>query len=152
PVLRLLDWQTDLPDDLIIVGDTGGCFILDGLLITGRGVQVQGNLAGLIIRHCTLVPGWGLHHDCEPRRPAEAGLELINTRARVTIEHNITGSIEVSEDEVINEPILIRISDSILDATSPERTALRGPGGLCAYAILTALRSTVFGKICTHAI
>ena len=36
--------------------------------------------ATIHIRHCTLVPGWGLHNDCKPRRPAEPSLELFNVR------------------------------------------------------------------------
>jgi hypothetical protein len=152
PVIRLLDWQTSLPDHLSVTGEPGTWFTLDGLLITGRGVQVQGDVAGVTIRHSTLVPGWGLHCDCEPKRTTEASLELINSPACITIEHSIVGSIQVDWDEVKNDPVLIRISDSIVDATSPERVALGAPERLCAHAVLTIARSTLFGKIQTHSI
>jgi hypothetical protein len=151
PVIRLLDWQTDRPDALTGRGEAGSWFTLDGFLIAGRALQIEG-LAAAIIRHSTLVPGWGLQSDCEPRRPAEPSLELINTTACVTIEHSIIGSIQVTLDEVAEDPIPIHISDSVLDATGPEREALGAPDWPLAHAVLTIARSTVFGQILTHAI
>jgi hypothetical protein len=152
PVIRLLDWQTSQPDDLSVTGEAGTWFTLDGLLITGRGVRVEGDLAGVTISHSTLVPGWGLHCDCQPKRAAEPSLELINSPGCISIEHSIIGAIQVDRDEVKEDPGLIRVSDSIVDATSPERVALGAPEAICAYAVLTVVRSTVFGQIQTHAI
>ena len=153
PVIRLLDWHTDLPDALSVKGDSGSRFTLDGMLVTGRGVQVEDELAGVTIRHSTLVPGWGLHGDCEPRRPAEPSLQLFNTPYVCTnIEHSIVGSIQFNQDEVQADPVRILISDSILDATSPEREALGAPDWRVAHARLTIARSTVFGRVQTHAI
>lgn len=152
PIIRLLDWQTDRPDALSIQGESGSCFTLDGLLIAGRGVQIQGNLAAVTLRHATLVPGWTLHPDCEPRRPAEPSLELINTPACLIIEHSILGSIQVNQDQAATDPIPVCMSDSILDATSPDREALGAPGWPLAHVTLTIVRSTVFGQIQTHAI
>lgn len=154
PVIRLLDWQTSLPDNLSVRGEPGAAawFILDGLLITGRGVQIEGDVRGVTIRHSTLVPGWGLHCDCEPKRPTEPSLALFDAPACVTIEHSIIGGIQVTRDEVKEDPVLIRISDSVVDATWPDRVALGAPEGLCAYAALTIVRSTVFGRIESHMI
>jgi hypothetical protein len=101
------------------------------------------------------VPGWGLTADCKPRRPAEPSLELTDLGAgggRVVIEHSILGSIQVLEDEVKADPVPIRITDSIVDATSHEREAVGAPGWPLAHARLTFRRSTVFGKVLTHAI
>jgi hypothetical protein len=165
PVIRLLDWQTDLPDSLSVVLASGSHFTLDGLLVTGRGIQVRGitnednqppqvqnGSAGVTIRHSTLVPGWSLKGDCVPNRPSEPSLELINTEACVTIEHSILGAIRISIDVVQEDPLPIDVSDSILDATDPERDVLCGPAGQLAHARLTIARSTVFGCICLHAI
>jgi hypothetical protein len=152
PVIRLLDWQTSQPDDLSVTGEAGAWFTLDGLLITGRGVQAEGGLAGMTIRHSTLVPGWGLHCDCGPKRPTEPSLELINSPACISIERSIIGGIQVDRDEVKEDPCLIRISDSIVDATGPNCVALGAPEAICAYAVLTVVRSTLFGQIQTHAI
>jgi len=146
PVIRLLDWQTQAPDDMTVSGEVNTWLILDGLLITGRGVQIQGDLAGVTIRHSTLVPGWGLHCNCEPKN-TDASLELIDAPACVTIEHSILGPIQVTRDEVKLDPLVLHISDSILDATSQDRVALGAPQSECAYATLTILRSTVFGEI-----
>jgi hypothetical protein len=162
PIIRLLDWQTDLPDALTVNMASGSRFALDGLLITGRAVHVKGEEmepargavcpAEVNIRHCTLVPGWALHSHCEPKRPAEPSLELFNVRARVCIEHSIVGSIQVNENEVTTDPIPMFISDSILDATGSEREALGAPGHPVAHAVLTIQRCTVFGIVDVHAI
>lgn len=152
PVIRLLDWQTSQPDDLSITGEANSWCILDGLLITGRGVQVDGAVAGLTVRHCTLVPGWALGCNCEPRRATEPSLELIDAPACLTIEHSIVGAIQVDSDEVKLDPMTIRISDSIVDATSMDGVALGAPGSLCAHAELTLQRSTVFGQVQTRAL
>ena len=77
---------------------------------------------------------------------------MTDTRARVAIERTILGSIQVSQDEVGADPISIHFSDSILDATSPEREAVGAPAWPLAHAILTIERTTVFGEIQTHAI
>jgi hypothetical protein len=153
PVIRLLDWHTDLPDALSVSGKLGSRFTLDGLLVTGRGTQIEGELAGVTIRHSTLVPGWTLHENCEPLRPAEPSLQLFNTpHVRITVEHSIIGSIQFNQDEVRTDPIHISIADSVLDATSHEREALGAPGWPVAHARLTIVRSTVFGQVQAHAI
>ncbi len=154
PVIRLLNWQTSQPDNLTITGTankaTGKaeCWCtLDGLIITGRGVQVQGDVAGVIIRHSTLVPGWGLDTDCQPTRPTEPSLELDDAPDCIRIEHSILGSIQVNRDEVKNDPCTIHISDCIVDATDQQQIAIGAPGKLCAFAEVTIKRSTVIGKV-----
>jgi hypothetical protein len=152
PMIRLLDLQTEEPDSMTVAGEPGSCLVLDGLLITGRGVSVSGELARLEIRHSTLVPGWSLHSDCEPRRPAEPSLELDDVDTAVTITRSIIGSIQVYHDEVRHDPVPLDISDSILDATSARREALGAPGPEYAHAAVTIRRSTVFGQVQTHAL
>lgn len=152
PVLRLLDFQTDRPDALSVKGAEKSRFTLDGFLVTGRGVQLTGRLARFTLRHCTLVPGWRLRHDCEPDRPAEPSLEIETAEVCVNIEHSILGSIQVNLDEVRGEPIRLCLSDSILDATSNEREALGTPGCPVAHALVTLRRTTVLGQLQAHAI
>ncbi|TQV82474.1 hypothetical protein FKG94_06955 [Exilibacterium tricleocarpae] len=96
PVLRLLDWQTDRPDSLTVNGMQNNRFTLDGVMITGRGVQVSGAITELTLRHSTLVPGWSLGSDCGPQRATESSLEIFSPRVCVTIEHSIIGSIQVN--------------------------------------------------------
>jgi hypothetical protein len=165
PALRLLDWKTDLPDALLVMMGPGSRFTLDGLLITGRALHVTGAAddhaadartavcgASVVIRHCTLVPGWGIDCDCNPLSPAEPSLELYNVRATVRIEHSILGSVQIHEDEVRNDPIPVSITDSILDATDLRKEALGAPGLAVAHAVLTFQRCTVFGIVNVHAI
>lgn len=172
PVLRLLDWQTDRPDSLWVKGAKGSRFTLDGLMVTGRGVQVEGPMATVDIRHSTLVPGWGLQPDCKPRRPVEPSLELLNLHsataeqngptndpavcktplAHVTIEQSIIGSIQVTENAVTTDPIRLTIRDSVVDATDTMREAIGAPEWPLAHATLIIQNSTIFGYIQTHAI
>jgi hypothetical protein len=180
PVIRLLNWQTSASNNLIVTGLTsnatggatagtaavavapksttssatqrGGWFTLDGIVVTGRGIQVQGSLCGLVIRHSTLVPGWGLECDCKPTHPLEPSLELDGAPDCVRIEHSIVGTIQVNRDEVREDPCRLQISDSILDATSLSGVVLGAPESLCAFAILDIRRCTVFGQVQTRAI
>lgn len=170
PVIRLLNWQTSAPDDLTVTGSASldgeaaaaapqgvsskpsSWFTLNGIVVTGRGVQILGDVAGVVIRHCTLVPGWGLDCNCEPLRSSEPSLELDNAPECVRIEHSIIGAIRVNHDEVHEDPCRIYISDSIVDAINPGQIAIGAPGKLCAYSILTIQRCTVFGRVQTHAI
>ena len=161
PVLRLIDWQTDLPDALSVTMGEGSRITFDGLLVTGRPLNITGAReraatqsvcgAEVVIRHCTLVPGWGIDCDCEPRRPSEPSLELVNVRARVCIERSIIGAVQVHEDEVRLDPIPLAITDSIVDATSSERQAIGAPGATIAHVLLTIRRCTVFGIVDVHA-
>ena len=153
PVIRQLDFQPSLPDAFAVTGEAGSSFTLDGVLITGRPLRVQGPLRELKLRHVTLVPGWTIHPDCEPDQANEASLELINNPGmHVVIEHSILGSIQVAQDEVTTDPVPITISDSILDATSPLLAAVDAPEWPLAHAVLTILRSTVIGAVRAHAI
>jgi hypothetical protein len=152
PILRLLDFRGDRPDALTVVGDVGSRFSLDGFLLTGRGIELRGNVARFTMRHSTLVPGWGLRHDCEPTRPTEPSLTVESPVICVEIEHSILGTIQVNLNEVRDDPIRICLSDSILDATSQDREALGAQNCALAHAVLTLLRTTVIGQIQTHAI
>lgn len=177
PIIRLLDWQTDKPDALSVNGDCLDCLVLDGLLITGRGVQVEGALSDLTIRHSTLVPGWEIGSDCKPDR-TEPSLVLLSPNVCVKIEHSILGAIQVdasiaikrnnqavdydeSDDapdcpdellEVRLDPIRLCIADSIVDATDSEIEAIGAPGCPVAHVCLSVTRSTIFGHTQVHAI
>jgi hypothetical protein len=162
PVIRLLDYQADRPDGIGVRGGAGSRVTLEGLLITGRGVQVtgpdpeadgaSGDLCRVVIRHCTLVPGWALHHDCEPRRPAEPSLRMAGTSAMLTVEHSILGAIEVRPPQKPHEAASVTVTDSIWDATSDARAALCGPNRSPARVRLTVARSTVIGRVLAHEI
>jgi hypothetical protein len=166
PVLRLIDWQTDLPDALSVSLGRGSRVSFDGLLVTGRPVRIYGPeedagssdvdprcLAQVWFRHCTLVPGWAIDCDCNPRRPAEPSLELAGARASVHIIHSIIGSIQVSGDQVKrDDPTALEIANSIIDASDHDRQAIGAPGNGIAHVSLTMRNSTVFGIVDVHSV
>ncbi len=180
PIIRLLDWQTDKPDSLAVTGYQNNSFTLDGILVSGRGMQVSGDLSNLTVRHSTLVPGWSIGCDCEPQRPAEPSLEVSSPNVCIKIEHSIIGSIQInpaltesddneespaiqasekdtnhcsgSERGVQLDPIRLCVSDSIVDATDTELEAIGAPDCTVAHACLNILRTTVFGLVQVHAI
>jgi hypothetical protein len=102
--------------DLIIAGTQLSRLVLDGFLVAGT-VTVQGGLAELLIRHCTLVPGVTLTSAGSAGAPAAASLTAAaTTRLRALIvERSITGPIRIPAE--LSE---LTITDSIVDA--PERT------------------------------
>ncbi|GHH78817.1 hypothetical protein GCM10018793_30280 [Streptomyces sulfonofaciens] len=126
--------------------------VLDGLLVTGRGLNVTGPVGAVVLRHCTLVPGWSLEPDCTPHAPQEPSIVLDRTTACLQIEDSILGTIQVIGDEVSTDPLAIHIRDSILDATGHDREALAAPDRLLAHAVLHAHRTTVIGEVHTQAV
>jgi hypothetical protein len=182
PVIRRVDWHASRQDDLLITIDRGSRFFLDGILVTGRGIEIRRAhsepaateaygqqpggyqpppsepepeptgcaLSQVTIRHCTLVPGWAVRHDCTPLHPAEPSVTLNHAQARLVIERSIVGSLQVQEDSAA--PIEISITDSIVDATGPEREAIGAPGERPAAATLSFQCTTVIGRIWTHAV
>lgn len=150
PAIRLLDWRASRRDSLRIEGHHAGQLVLDGLLVAGRGVRIRGSFTCVSIRHSTLVPGWDLTPQCDPRHPSEPSLELFNFDGRLTIDHSIVGAIEVNQDEVTTDPVELQIDDTIVDATSFEREAIGAPGSPVAHARVTVRRSTILGRVQVH--
>jgi len=164
PVVRLLDVRASQPDALTIAGRSGSRVLLDGLLVVGRGIEVQGpadddpprapedDLCELVIRHSTLVPGWALHCDCDPKRPGEPSITLLGTLAALRVEHSILGAIAVTSPERRGDPPSLSLCDSVLDATGVERVALGAPDEAVAYVQSSFQRCTVIGEVETHGI
>lgn len=103
PIIRLLDWQTSRADALMVIGHGHNRFVLDGILIAGRGIQLHGDLRQVDIRHCTLVPGWEIDGQCHAVYPVEPSLEIFSPRVCVTINHSIVGSIQANPIVVADE-------------------------------------------------
>ncbi|KLD66159.1 hypothetical protein [Dyella japonica] len=164
PVLRLLDVRANQQDALSISGAAGSRFLMDGLLIIGRGVEVHAesddtesatptpDLCELVIRHCTLVPGWTLQCECDPKRPGEPSVTLDGTRASLRVEHSIIGPISVISPPRRGEPPLLQLCDSVLDATGIERVAIGAPDEAVAYVNASIRRCTVIGEVQAHSI
>lgn len=179
PVVRLLDWRVEGPDVLVVQGEPGSRFALDGIVVSGRNIELGGDLSEVSIRHCTFVPGWALHCECDPKRPGEPSIDILAPHVCLEICHSIVGRIQVRPDvppidtspdrpvpeaagqmarcsgigtSVRIDPISIRICDSIIDATSDIREAIGAPGCPVAHARLTILRCTIFGRVEAHTI
>ncbi|MGH3796765.1 MAG: hypothetical protein ACRDSP_17960 [Pseudonocardiaceae bacterium] len=159
PVLRLLDWYSNRPDALRLVGTGNGAqalplprIVFDGLLVTGRSVRVQGPIGQFVLRHSTLVPGWSLDEHCHPQHEEEASIELFDTPACLQVERCILGTILVNVDETHQEPNRIWLSDTILDAAGQGLAAITAPDDRHAHAVIDARRTTVFGAVLAHAV
>jgi hypothetical protein len=157
PVLNVPDSKVSMGEWLHVTMGRGSRLTLDGLLIAGRPLRVEGpdlepTEARIAIRHCTLVPGWTLDPDCNPLSPTQPSIELYETRGTLSIERSIVGSITVSDKTLGGEPLHVTMSDSILDATSSDRTAFSGPDPDPAWATLSIARCTVIGTILVHQI
>lgn len=154
PTIFLGDRRANQPDPMLISGERGSRFVLDGILVTGRAIEIRQHLDELVIRHCTLVPGWTLHSDCEAHRPGEASLVLASRFGRVDIEHSIVGPIVVQEvdPQVPSEPFKFFARDSILDATRPSLPVISGMGNMVAQLEIDIRRCTVLGQVQAHAV
>ena len=166
PILRLLDYYSDKPDQIVIGGGAASRFVLDGLLVAGCGIEIEGgrmangmqctppepDLCDVTIRHCTLVPGWELDCECEPQWAAEPSITLRSTGALLRVEHSIIGPIRVLGDETRYDPGTIHIADSIVDAAHDDALALGDERCGPAFARLHIVRSTVFGHLHVHAV
>jgi hypothetical protein len=171
PVLWLSDENAGGSDAMFVRGAANSRFTLDGVLVAGRGLHFSprvpegyenGALDGanaaphdlcqITIRHSTLVPGWGLRHDCQPRRPSEPSILLDSTAACVRIERSIVGAIRYTAERRDLERGSICIEDSIVDATSETRMAIGAAVEQIAGVTLTIRRSTLVGSVHAHAI
>lgn len=169
PVVRLLNQKANRFDALTVratakkppPGTVADCpppatrrpqLVLDGLVVSGRSLDVVGQIGEVLVRHCTLVPGWELDHDCRPRWGEEPSVELRRTTARLRVEHSIIGTIVVDQDETKGNPLTVEILDSIVDATSHDLPAVTAPEDRFAHAELTLRRCTVLGDVRVHAL
>jgi hypothetical protein len=152
PVIDLLDWHAGRPDALRIEGAAGSRFALDGLTVTGRGLEFHGTFDAVEIRHCTLVPGWSNETGGRLRRPDEPSIAMVNVSAHLVIERSILGAIHATQDDVTIDPIAVEISDSIVDATSDAVPAIGTSDGAIAPIALCARRVTFLGHVHVHAV
>jgi len=162
PVLWLSDAEAGAQDALNVRGRSGSRLVMDGVMVAGRGLRLapvdegddrnssDDDLCEVLLRHCTLVPGWGITHDCEPLRPADPSIVLDGSRLCLRVEKSIIGKIDMLISAVAGPPARITISDSIVDATARWRTAIGSADANVGYARLTIARSTIVGTVAVH--
>jgi hypothetical protein len=151
PVLRLLDERPNEVDTFLVVGQADSRFTLDGVMVMGRAMRVEGELRRFELRHCTLVPARSFVEGKEPDESnlADASLQLehLADDTEICIEHSILGPIFV-EDR--GEPLPICVTDSIIDALGDRSRAIwsgRSSFDTAAHVALKIERSTVFGEL-----
>jgi hypothetical protein len=168
PIVWLADRRADQADSMAVGLGAGATFTLDGVMVAGRPVHGEGRAGEqaaeteaeecvscrrIVIRHCTLVPGWLPVAGCEPQTPAPPSLELVDLDdGCVEISHSILGAVQVTAGHHDGDPVKLVVSDSILDAGSPELEVVGAGGPGAAYVLLTIARATVFGSIHAHAV
>jgi hypothetical protein len=150
PVVNIVAMNTNRPESLLVSGGAGSALRIDGILISGRALEVSGSLARVDLCDCTLVPAWGREN--EERESREPSLVLIDTAARISIKRSILGAIRVVRTEAGIAPAPCSIERSIVDATGSEAVAIGGEDGRVAGIIPTIKCSTVLGQTTVHAI
>jgi hypothetical protein len=108
-----------------------GTFRLDGLLVEGRLTALAGNLGGLQVDHCTLLPDLG-------GLTVNAGGTTASKNAQLNIRltRTICGQVTLPESVPY-----FSATESILDRASAVGSAMNAPG-----ADVSLIECTVFGK------
>jgi hypothetical protein len=151
-VLRLLDEQADRGDAIRVRGERGSRFVLDGVLVAGRGLEIRGPLEQVVLRHSTLLPPG------RSEAPREGGptasLVLDGIAGDVLIDRSILGPVLVSSqgESARAEPTRVAVVGSVIDAGHDEDEAVSDGEGGMARATLTVRTTTVLGRVMTHAI
>jgi hypothetical protein len=165
PVLVPTKARSNRPDELRISG-TGKpeaevpaadppVLTLDGIWIAGHAVLLEGAFAGARLRHCTLVPRarpWGDEARVESRdhdRPEghPASLIVRGTPCPVSIIGSVSGPIRIDSAEAGDDPIVVAVADSILDAGGPDQRAVTAADHRRAFATVALQRVTVLGAV-----
>ena len=123
-----------LGGDLVINGAADSEVTLNGLLIAGGAIRVNGALRALRLRHCTLLPS------------LNSSLIVDLPDVAIEIDHCIIGALRVHERSNVS------ITDSILDATNEAATAFAAANGTDAGGTLQVADTTVIGAIHTFAL
>jgi hypothetical protein len=119
-----------LTGDLHLTGGDGDAVTLDGVLLMGATVVVDGGLGRLELRHCTLVPA-----------PISLVVQAPNTA--VDIAQSILGGIRAAVDA------RVRLTSTIVDATAETNVAFADPAGTGFGPPLRAEQVTVIGSVLT---
>lgn len=132
---------------IVLSGGANSALVLDGLCLSGAGLQVpetidgaDNGLAQLVIRDCTLVPGLSLSPAADPLSPGEPSLIAAGPALAVSIERSITGPLLTHAD------VTLRVQDSVVDAGLEAALAIGGNSDATAPAgPLAAFNATIRG-------
>ena len=132
-----------LSGDWLIIGHGAAELTLNGLLISGGSLRVAGELRRLRLRHCTLVPGLVLSADGTPQLDSVPSLVIESNDTQVEIDRCIVGGVRAVGGASL------RITDSIVDATSETEVAYAAPDAHGPGGPLQIENSTIIGKVHT---
>jgi hypothetical protein len=118
-----------------------GQLLISGIWLAGR-LLVSGQApSGVVISDSTLVPGHGLLSSGGPLHPGEPSVVVTAEGSSVSLNRTISGPAAVAETGSL------RITGSVVDATSPYYVAVAGPDLASAGADLHVEDSTLIGKV-----
>ena len=118
-----------------------GQLLISGIWLAGR-LLVSGQApSSVVISDSTLVPGHGLLSGGGPLHPGEPSVVVIAEGSSVSLNRTISGPAAVAETGSL------RITGSVVDATSPYSVAVAGPDLASAGADLHVEDSTLIGKV-----
>jgi hypothetical protein len=152
PVIKLFDRRGNRPIAFAVAGDAGSALRLDGLVLEGRSIEIEGCLRSFSVRDCTLIAGFTRDADGRPPRSPEPSLSFVDTAVAIRVERSITGAIRVIRARPDLAPSPCLIDTSIVDAQAEAAPAIGGESGRNAGIALTLRRSTILGAVRVHAI
>jgi hypothetical protein len=120
-----------LGGELVINGAADAEVTLNGLLIAGGAIRVNGALRALRLRHCTVLPS------------LNPTLIVDLPDVAIEIDHCIIGPLRVPERSNVS------ITDSIVDATNEAAAAFAAANGTDAGGTLQIADSTIVGTVHT---
>ena len=120
--------------------------VLNGLLLAGAALVIDGGIRRVTIRHCTLVPGLELDAAGSPTSPGAPSLIVKANDALVRVEHSIVGAIRAVRGSTIE------IERSIVDANGTENVAYAALNGVAAGGPVRIVNSTIVGRVHSEAI
>ena len=130
--------------DLALSGGADSEITLNGLLIAGAAIVVDGDVSRVNVRHCTLVPGLDVDADGTPASAGAPSLVIRAPNVRVRVERSILGAIRADLGATVV------IDDSIVDANAPDEVAYAATDGAAPGASLTLSNSTVIGRVTAY--
>jgi hypothetical protein len=150
-----------LSGEISVSGVAASSFAMNGLLIAADAGMMPGSpvpaalvhvpalrpddstnhLGTLLIRHCTLVPGWSVDSAGTPHFPADPTLIVEPSGVQVQVQLSILGAVRTSELVTFNA------AESIIDATDRTGVAYAALDNTSGAGALTLTGCTVVGKV-----
>jgi hypothetical protein len=135
-----------LSADTTISGGAESELVLNGLLVAGAALVIDGGIGRVTIRHCTFVPGLDLDAAGDPVSPGALSVIVKANDVRVTIEHSIVGAIRAVRGSTVE------IERSIVDANGTENVAYAALDGVTGGGPVSIVDSTIVGRVRAEAI